>query len=186
MEEGPGEITILLQQWRSGDREAESKLFEILLPELRRIAGHIFRHERPNHTLQPTALVNEAFLRLVNAKIDWQNREHFKRVAARVMRRYLIDHARARPHVNFLPFEEAPDVARAKYTPEEWQIAVRIALDELEVDFPQRRKIVELRFALGFTDEEAAEELNVSLRSLQRESFEARKWLFQRLTASRE
>src|SRR5215831_195064 len=98
------EITQLLQAWRQGDRQAETKLFQLLLPDLRRIAGRCFRGERSDHTLQPTALVNEAFLRLASAKkIDWQDRGHFLSLAARVMRHYLIDHARSQPSVKFLP-----------------------------------------------------------------------------------
>jgi RNA polymerase sigma factor (TIGR02999 family) len=85
---GPGEVTQLLQQWRAGDAQAQSALFEMLLPDLRRIAGYCFRGERSGHTLQPTALVNEAFVRLARAKnIDWQDRGHFFALAARIMRR---------------------------------------------------------------------------------------------------
>src|SRR5215471_8861328 len=102
MATGPGEITLLLREWRAGDREAESKLFELLLPDLRKIAVRCFRGERPGHTLQPTALINEAFLRLACAKnIDWRDRGHFLALSATIMRRYLIDHARSRPRVAF-------------------------------------------------------------------------------------
>src|SRR5262245_23095633 len=113
----PGEITQLLHQWRTGDRQAESRLFELLLPDLRKIAGRCFRGERPGHTLQPTALVNEAFLRLAAAKnIEWRDRGHFFALAARIMRRYLIDHARARPSVQFLPMQGLPERVVGKYT----------------------------------------------------------------------
>src|SRR5438552_501703 len=106
----PGEVTILLQQWRAGDQTAESRLFELLMPELRKIAGHCFRRERQGHILQPTALVNEAFFRLAAAKkIDWHDRGHFLALAARIMRRSLIDHARGRPNVSFLPMEGLPE-----------------------------------------------------------------------------
>jgi RNA polymerase sigma-70 factor (ECF subfamily) len=92
------EITQLLHRWQTGDHDAESKIFELLLPEQRRIAARCFRHENAGHTLQPTALVNEAFLRLAAARnIDWQDRGHFLAMAARFMRRYLIDHARRNP-----------------------------------------------------------------------------------------
>src|SRR5215813_2054671 len=118
MTPGPGEVTQLLHKWRSGDREAEGRLFELLLPDLRTIAGRCFRAERPGHTLQPTALVNEAFLRLAKSKnIDWQDRGHFLAVSARVMRRLLIDHARTRPSVRFLPMEGLPERVLSTRTP---------------------------------------------------------------------
>jgi RNA polymerase sigma factor (TIGR02999 family) len=180
----PGEITILLQQWRTGDRTAESRLFELLMPDLRKIAGHCFRRERPGHTLQPTALVNEAFFRLADAKnIDWQHRGHFLALAARVMRRYLIDHARGRPNVNFLPMEGLPERVLGTRTPLELVIAVDTLLDELDTESHQRRAVVELKFVLGLTDAEAADSLHLSLHTLQREWHRARKWLFERLSA---
>src|ERR1051326_9604998 len=93
----PNEITRLLQQWRAGDRDAESHLFELLMPDLRKLADRYFRNERKDHTLQPTALIHEAFLRLVRTKnIEWNDRHHFFAIAATIMRRYLIDYARAR------------------------------------------------------------------------------------------
>lgn len=184
MDGDPGEITILLQQWRTGDRAAESRLFELLMPDLRKIAGHCFRGERPGHTLQPTALVNEAFIRLAEAKnIDWQDRGHFLALAARVMRRYLIDHARGRPNVNFLPMEGLPERVLGTHTPLELAIAVDTLLDELDAESHQRRAIVELKFVLGLTDAEAADSLHLSLHTLQREWHRARKWLFERLSA---
>src|SRR5438270_13032090 len=103
----PVEITQLLRQWGSGDPQADDRLFELLLPDLRKIAGRCFRGERPGHTLQPTALLNECFLRLAKIKnIEWQDRGHFLAVSARIMRRYLLDHARARPSISFLPLEQ--------------------------------------------------------------------------------
>ena len=184
MEGDPGEITALLQQWRSGDRVAESKLFELLMPDLRKIARNCFRGERPGHTLQPTALVNEAFFRLAKAKnIDWQDRGHFFALAARVMRRYLIDHARSQPSVIFLPMEGLPERIRGSgRTPLEFTIAIDTLLDELEKESQQRRAVVELKFFLGLTDEEVAEALSLTLRTVQRDWHRARRWLFERLT----
>jgi RNA polymerase sigma-70 factor (ECF subfamily) len=180
----PGEITQLLQQWRTGDRQAESKLFELLMPELRHIAGRCFCGERPGHTLQPTALVNEAFLRLASAKsIEWRDRGHFFALAARVMRHYLIDYARSRPSVNFFPMEGMPERTLGRGTSLELAIAVDTLLDELEVESHQRRTVVELKFFLGLTDEEAAEALGLSLHTLQREWYRARRWLYERLSA---
>jgi RNA polymerase sigma factor (TIGR02999 family) len=173
-----------LHQWRTGDKHVESRLFELLLPDLRRIAGRCFRGERPGHTLQPTALVNEAFLRLAAAKnIEWRDRGHFFALAARIMRRYLIDHARARPSVQFLPMEGLPERVVGKYTQIELATAIDVLLDELEAESHQRRTVVELKFFLGLTDEEAAEALNLTLHTLQREWYRARRWLFERVAS---
>lgn len=185
MGNGAGEVTRLLRQWRTGDSQAESALFESLLPDLRRIAGRCFRGERPDHTLQPTALVNEAFLRLARAKnIDWHDRGHFFALAARIMRRYLIDHARGQPSVQFLPMDGFPERALGRRTPLELAMTVDALLNELEKESPQRRAVVELKFFLGMTDEEAADALNLKLHTLQREWHRARIWLYKRLTTA--
>ncbi len=183
MAEEPGAITILLHRWQEGDKDAEAQLFRLLMPDLRKIAGHCFRRERPGHTIQPTALVNEAFLRLATAKnIDWQDRGHFLAMSARVMRHLLIDHARSRPTVQFTPMEGMPERILGRYAPLELVITLDVLLDELETVSHQRRALVELKFFLGLTDAEAAEALNISLRTLQREWHIARRWLFERLT----
>ena len=180
----PGEITQLLRQWRGGDHNAEARLFELLLPDLRKIAKRYFRRERAGHTLQPTALVNEAFLRLAAAKnVDWRDRGHFLAIAARIMRRYLIDYARARPGIALLPMEGLPERVLAGHTRIELAVAVDALLDELEKESPQQRSVVELKFFLGLTDEEAAGALNLTLHTLQREWHRARRWLFERLTS---
>jgi len=178
----PAEITRLLQQWRSGDRDAESHLFELLMPDLRKMADRYFRNERRDHTLQPTALINEAFLRLARTKnIEWNDRSHFFAIAATIMRRYLIDYARARPGIERLPMDGLPDQVFGTYNKLELAVAVDALLDELERESPQRRSIVELKFFLGLTDEEAAQALNLTLHTLQREWARARRWLFERL-----
>lgn len=178
-------ITELLRRWQTGDAEAESRLFDTLMPELHDIAARCFRKERPGHTLQPTALVNEAFFRLARAKnIEWHDRGHFFAIASMIMRRLLIDHARSRPDAVLLPLDALPEHVLADASPLEQAIAVDVLLDELGKVSPQQRRVVELKFSLGFTDEEAAEALNLKLRSLQREWFRARKWLFERLTAA--
>jgi|SRR5579859_789703 len=183
MEPGPGEITLLLQQWRTGDRHVEGRLFELLMPDLRKIAGRCFRGERAGHTLQPTALINEAFLRLArNNNIDWQDRGHFLAISARVMRRYLIDHARPM-RADFLPLEGLPERVLGTHTPLELAITIDALLEELEKESQQRREVVELKFFLGLTDPEAAEALNLTLHTLQREWYRARRWLFERLSA---
>jgi len=177
-----GQITQLLHEWRHGEPAAEARLFTLLLPDLRRIAGRCFRGERADHTLQPTALVNEAFLRLINAKhVDWQDRGHFLALAARVMRHYLIDHARSQPSVLFLPMEGVPEHILGSHTPLELAVGIDKLLDELEAESRQRRAVVELKFFLGMTDDEAAEALGLSLHTLQREWYRARRWLFERL-----
>ena len=187
MGNGPGNVTQLLQQWRAGESEAERALFELLLPDLRKIAGCCFRGERSGHTLQPTALVNEAFVRLVHAKnIEWRDRGHFFALAARIMRRFLIDHARAQPSVQFFPMEGFPERALGRRTPLEIAITVDNLLDELEKESPQRRSVVELKFFLGMTDEEAADALNLKLHTFQREWHRARLWLYTRLTVNNE
>jgi len=152
------------------------------MPDLRKIAGCCFRAERSGHTLQPTALVNEAFVRLARAKnIDWRDRGHFFALAARIMRRYLIDHARARPSVQFLPMDGFPERVLGRFTPLELAVTVDTLLNELNKESPQQRAVVELKFFLGMTDEEAADALNLSLHTLQREWYRARQWLFQRI-----
>lgn len=183
METSPGEVTLLLQQWGTGDQQAESKLFELLLPDLRKIADRCFRRERPGHTLQPTALVNEAFIRLAAARnIEWRNRGHFLAISARIMRRYLIDHARSRPSVAFLPMEGLPEGLLGRRTKLELAVAVDALLDELGRESHRQRAIVELKFFLGLTDAEAADALDLKLHTFQREWYRTRKWLFDRLT----
>jgi RNA polymerase sigma factor (TIGR02999 family) len=177
-------ITELLHRWQTGDREAESRLFEQLMPDLRAIAGRCFRNERGDHTLQPTALVNEAFVRLAKARtIEWKDRGHFFAIAAKMMRRILIDYARSRPGVKFLPIDGLPEEVLARATPLEQAVAIDVLLERLGNESPRQWALVELKFSLGMTDEEAAEALGLAVRSLQREWFLARKWLFERLTA---
>jgi RNA polymerase sigma factor (TIGR02999 family) len=186
MAEASGAITVLLRQWQDGDKEAESQLFQLLMPDLRKIAGRCFRGERPGHTFQPTALVNEAFLRLVAAKhIDWQNRGHFLAISARVMRRLLIDHARSRPSVQFAPIDGIPLSIANKSTPVEWVVALDLLLEEMEAESHERRVIVELKFGLGLTDSETAKVLNMSQRNMQRQWHIARRWLYERLSDDR-
>ncbi len=181
----PGEVTLLLQAWKRGDRDAESRLFGILMPDLHRIAAACFRRERPGHTLQPTALINEAFLRLAASKgIDWNDRGHFLSFAARVMRRYLIDLARVRPDVPFIQMEGVSDRMLGTHSQLELATAIDLLLDELDAASQQQRAVVELKFFLGMSDSEAAKALGLTLHTLQREWYRARKWLFERLTSS--
>ncbi len=182
MEAGPGEITVLLQRWRTGDRNAESRLFELLIPDLRKIAGFCLRGERQGHSMQSTMLVNEAFLRLANAnQIDWHDRSHFLAVAARIMRRYLIDHARHKGSVVFIPMEGLPEPMGRKRSPSETALAIDMLLDELKEQSPELCEAVELKFFLGLNDDEAAKILGLPLRTFQRRYQRAKIWLFQRL-----
>src|SRR5690349_15375784 len=106
MPEKTGDITLLLHKWRAGSRTAENELFALVVPKLRRLAHYLMKGELKGHTLQPTELVDQIYLRLVNAKDrDWRNRQHFYAIAARAMRRYLIDHARGRPDAEFVALE---------------------------------------------------------------------------------
>jgi RNA polymerase sigma factor (TIGR02999 family) len=179
----PKALTILLHRWRDGDKEAEAQLFRLMMPELRRIAGHCFRDERIGHTMQPTALINEAFLRLAVAKnIDWHDRGHFLAVAARMMRRYLIDHARGRT-LKFVAIADGMEPAEGlQKTPLEVVLTLDHLLDELEVASHRMCSVVELKYFLGLTDGEAAKVLHISQRSTEREWHNARRWLFQRLS----
>jgi RNA polymerase sigma factor (TIGR02999 family) len=177
-----GEITILLKRWQAGDTEAEARLFEVMLPDLRRLARYLMRHNRSAQTLQPSALLNEAYLRLVQAKDpDWQNRRHFFAVAAIVMRRCLVDHFRARPLVEFVPFDDLNGAMPAGSSTLETAIAIDRALDELRKVDPELATTAELKFILGFTDKETAEALGLPLRSMQRLYQKARVWLYRRL-----
>ena len=178
-----GEITQLLQRWRAGDEEAEAEIFERLMPDLHKIAASWFRRERSGNSLQATVLINEAFLRLAAAKnIDWQDRGHFLAMSARIMRRYLIEHARSRPTIQFLPLEGLPERVIGKHSKLELAVAVDALLDDLAHESQQRRAIVELKFFLGLGDVEAATALNLTLHTFQREWHRARSWLFQRLS----
>jgi RNA polymerase sigma factor (TIGR02999 family) len=177
-------ITLLLQRWRSGDHSCEKRIFELLLPQLRTIAARLLRNERPGHSLQPTALVNEAFLRLVATKdIDWQDRGHFLALTARMMRRYLVDHARERFKGKLVSWEGFPEHLLSERSQLDLIVSVDKVLDELEKKSPRQRLIVELKFFLGLTDPETAKTLKLPLRTFQREWHMAREWLFKRLNS---
>jgi len=180
-----GEVTRLLKQWREGSRGAEARVVELVLPDLRRLARCYMRRERAGHTLTPTALVNEAYLRVAGARaLEWQDRRHFVAVAARAMRRYLIDHARARPKADVVAVEAADWTP----VPDRSQMETALAVDELlvvlERENPELCAIVELKFFLGLTDQEASAALDVPLRTVQRRWHDARTWLYQHLTTS--
>jgi len=175
------DITLLLQQAGSGDPDIERQVFEALYAELRRLAGYQMRKERVNHTLQPTALVNEAYLRLIGAKsITWESRAHFLNAASQIMRRILIDHARAvqsakRPGAwQRVEFDDAmPGVA----TEPETVLAVDAALTKLGKLDARQARIVELRYFAGLSVEETAKVVGVSEKTVKRDWAMARAWL---------
>ena len=177
-----GDITRLLQEWRTGSREAENELFELVFPNLRRLARYLMKGERKDHSLQSSDLVNQAYLRLVAAKDqDWQSRQHFFAIAGRVMRRYLIDYARGRPKADFVPFDGIQDIRRADSVKIDLAMTVDRLLNELAETNPDWCMLVEVKYFLGLTDEEAAEALGIKLRTMQRMWKDARQWLFERV-----
>jgi RNA polymerase sigma factor (TIGR02999 family) len=183
MESDCGEVTQLLRRWRTGDAEVEARLFELLTPDLHKIAERCFRREPAGNTLQPTALVNEAFIRLAKSKaIDWQDRGHFLAISARIMRRFLIERARVRPDIICLPMDGLPEEILGTRTPSELVIAIDELLKDLEKISPVQRSVVEVKFFLGLTDQEGAVALDLTLHTFQREWSRARRWLFDRLT----
>ncbi len=140
------------------------------------------RRERKDHSLQATALLNEAYMRLAQARqLDWQNRKHFFAVAARAMRRLLIDHARGRIPAQRVELNELMTLLPGPSKQLDEAIAIDTLLHEIEGTHAEWCSIIDLKFFLGFTDEEAAEALGMSLRSLQRQYGDARRWLFERL-----
>jgi RNA polymerase sigma factor (TIGR02999 family) len=181
-EQEPGEITVLLRQWREGSSGAENELFGRLNADLRRLAHHLMKGERQGHTLQATELVDQIYLRLVAAKNrDWESRKHFFAIASRAMRRHLIDYARARPAAEFAGLSGMEALLPAGTVRLDFAISVDRLLDELQEEQPEWCQLVELKYFLGLTDEEAAELLGVKLRTMQRMWREARQWLFERM-----
>ncbi len=182
MENPEGEITLLLRHWREGDRDAENELFALVLPNLRKLAHYLMQRERRDHSMQATELVDQIYFRMVAAKDrDWQSRKHFFAIAARAMRRYLIDHARGRPSGEFVALEGFENLIPAEAGKLDLAIAVDRLLDELSESKPEWSMLVEMKFFLGLTDDEAAEALGVKLRTMQRTWSDARRWLFTRL-----
>jgi RNA polymerase sigma factor (TIGR02999 family) len=174
-------ITELLIRWREGDKAALDELMPQVYGELRRLASYYLRKERPDHTLQPTALVHEAYLRLMNEKkIDWQNRAHFFGIAAVRMRHILVEHARSRRAAKRgrggcrISLSEADGFAERRDIN---LLALEDALKKLEEMDSQKVRIVELRFFGGLTIEETAEVLKISPATVKRSWTMARAWL---------
>lgn len=177
------EVTILLERVRAGDKAAENRLYEIVMPHLRRLAQRLLNGDRPNHTLQGTELVNRMYVRLAGSDLSLRNRAHFFAIAARAMRRELIDYARSRPHVDFVPLDGLPEEALATNDKRDLILTIDELLDRLNDSMPVECSIVELKFFFGMTDEETAEALGLPLRSMQARWQDARIWLFEQAGA---
>ena len=178
----PEEVTQLLLDWSNGNQAALEKLMPLVYEELRRLAHHYMRREHPGHTLQTTALVNEAYFRLVDQKqMRWQNRAHFFAISAQLMRRILIDHARSHQSAkrgggaHKVSLNEVAVVAQEQAAD---LIALDDALRSLTAIDERKGRIVELRFFGGLSVEETAEALKISPRSVMREWSMAKAWLY--------
>ncbi len=179
----PG-ITQLLQDWSRGNQKALEELTPIVYEELRRLARSYMRRERPDHTLQSTALVHEAYARLVDQRVEWKSRSHFYAVAAQMMRRILVDHAKQHKSakrgagIRPITLEEPLLIAQSDSLD---IVALNDALSALSDIEPQRARIVELRFFGGLSNEEIAELLDISTATVQRQWAGARAWLYHEL-----
>lgn len=174
------EVTLLLEQMQAGDPGASGKLVPLVYDELRRLAGHYMREERVDHTLQPTALVHEAYLKLADQRrVQWAGRTHFVAVAATAMRRILLDHARRHKAEKRGGGRKATLEDGLAVTPDEQVdiLALDEALTRLEAVDPRQARLVELRFFGGLNIEETAEALDVSPTTIKRDWRFARAWL---------
>lgn len=181
-----GQITQLLGELRGGDRSAEARLAPLVYPELRRIAGNYVRKERPGHTLQPTALVHEAYLKLVGREKDWQNRSQFYGVASALMRCILVDYARSRNAQKRGGGLQVELEKNQPGLPDKQESIELLALDEAlsrlsKLDERQCR-IVEMRFFGGMTEREIADAMGLSERTVKRDWVLARAWLHAELS----
>jgi RNA polymerase sigma factor (TIGR02999 family) len=179
------EVTRLLRAWSNGDEAALAELSPLVESELHRLAGSLLRRERRGHTLQTTALINEAYLRLIDGSaVEWQNRAHFYGIAAQLMRRVLVDHARRRRKLKRGGGALRVSLAAAENDAQEPSadiIALDDALSSLSKFDPRKSQIVDLKFFGGLQEEAIAEVLKISLRTVQREWNLARAWLYQEL-----
>jgi RNA polymerase sigma factor (TIGR02999 family) len=180
------DVTSLLGAVQQGDESAAAQLIPLVYSELRRLAAHQMRSESPDHTLQPTALVHEAFLRLVDqTRITYQNRAHFFALAGQQMRRILVDHARAKRAAKRGSGKKMPldDAAGIIDKPQVDVLALDEALTQLAEMDPQQSRIVELRFFAGLSIEETAAALDISPATVKRDWSMAKAWLHQELSA---
>lgn len=180
-----GDVTLLLRSWSDGSQEALGELMPVVLTELRRQARGYLSRERPSHTLEPSALVNEVFLRLVDqTRARWRDRVHFFAVAAQIMRRILVDHARAHQAdkrggwAQKVSLDEAADVFEQQKID---LVALDEALDELSALDKRQGQVVELRFFAGLTIQETAEVLKITHATVSRDWKSAKAWLYRRI-----
>ena len=190
MDEDPArpDITRLLHEWRGGNAEALERLMPLVYGELHALASRYLSHERRDHTLQTTALVNEAYVKLAGQRnVDWQNRAHFFGIAAQLMRRILVDHARhdqrkkrggGAPHI---PLDDVDPPSAAPPVDAADAYTLDRVLSRLEAFDPQQGRVVELRYFGGMTIEETAEVLSLSPATIKREWAVARAWLYREL-----
>ena len=182
------DVTSVLNTWRAGDPAAVAQLMPLVYEELRRLARNYLRRERPDHTLQATALVHEAYLRLIDADaVSWQNRAHFYGIAAKLMRRILVDHARARNAskrgglVEKISLDEARDLPPVSAND---LVALDGALQDLTKSYPRKGQVVELKFFGGLEAKEIAEVLQVSEKTVLRDWQFAKLWLCRELSGA--
>ena len=181
-----GDVTQLLKAMKSGDPSAAEQLLPMVYAELHRLAGSYMRRERQDHTLQPTALINEAYLRMAQEDVDWQNREHFIGVAAHVMRRVLVDYARthnAEMRGGSLKRVELEEGLAISAGDSEEILSLDEALHRLTELNPRQARVVELRYFGGLSVEQIASILGIAPRSVKRDWALARIWLFKELRA---
>ena len=182
----PEAVTALLQQWSDGNKEALDQLMPVVYSQLRKLAAYTLRGERPDHTLRATELVHEAYIKLIDSDIPWQNRAHFYAVAAKVLRHILVDHAKAHRRqkrggdAERIPLDEAVVVG-----PQASAEVVELdeALKQLAVKDERKSRIVELVFFGGMKHEEIAAVLKISDKTVQRELSIAKAWLYRELKA---
>ncbi|HTD96608.1 MAG TPA: sigma-70 family RNA polymerase sigma factor [Edaphobacter sp.] len=182
------QVTILLKAMKHGDPAAADKLLPMVYGELHRLASAYMRRERKDHTLQPTALINEAYMRLAGEEVDWQNHEHFIGVAAKVMRQVLVDHARGHNAAmrggGLVRVELEEGVAVSKERSEE-VLMIDEALTRLEASNPRQARVVEYRYFGGLSVEQIANILGIAPRSVKRDWALARIWLFKEIQGAR-
>jgi RNA polymerase sigma-70 factor (ECF subfamily) len=186
-EASSNEVTLLLRAWGEGDAQALERLTPLVYQELHRIARGYMARERPDHTLQTTALINEAYVRLVDARrVNWQDRAHFFAVCARAMRRILVDHARSRGYLKRggrnirVQLDEASGIA---WSPDSNLLELDEALNRLSALDPRKSRVIEMRFFGGLSVEETAEALRISPETVMRDWKLARAWLYRELSA---
>ena len=185
----PGDVSQLLKAWGKGDVQARENLVPLVYRELRRRAGAYLRHERTDHTLQPTALVHEAYVRLIGQdRVDWQNRAHFFGIASQMMRRILVDHARehrAAKRPGGAVRVTLGDRIGAAQPPDCDLLLLDQALTELAAIEARQADIVEMRYFGGLSEQEVADVLSLSRATVTREWQTARRWLYRRMTVGK-